>query len=88
MNFAQGLHGIAIIYLLINKAVRVAWPTALNAGQVSTAVLNKRPRKQSGSDAARSWGFPPLAIASREGSPFLKPSASARNSWIGACCPH
>ncbi|NEO82090.1 hypothetical protein [Moorena sp. SIO4G3] len=32
MNFAQGMYGIAIIYVLINKAVREAWPKALNAG--------------------------------------------------------
>ncbi|AOW98090.1 hypothetical protein BJP34_00370 [Moorena producens PAL-8-15-08-1] len=32
MNFAQSMYGIAIIYILINKAVREAWPKALNAG--------------------------------------------------------
>ncbi len=42
MNFAQGMDGIAIIYLLINKAVREAWPKALNAGLSATYVPKKQ----------------------------------------------
>ncbi|NEO76843.1 MAG: hypothetical protein F6J99_11600 [Moorea sp. SIO4G3] len=42
MNFAQGMDGIAIIYLLINKAVREAWPKTLNAGLSATYVPKKQ----------------------------------------------